>query len=90
LMARVQEPRLANGTSPWRFLWRRLWRLWPMMALGGLIGLPRRRLRSADLHDFLLAALPIIALLPVWWGMFAFPLYIRAWTFTCVLVCNAA
>lgn len=90
LMARVQEPRLANGTSPWRFLRRRLWRLWPMMALGGLIGLPRLWLRSADLHDFLLAALPNMALLPVRWGMFAFPLNIPAWTITCELVCNAA
>lgn len=90
LMARVQEPRLANGTSPWRFLQRRLWRLWPMMALGGLIGMPRLWLRSADLPNFLLAAVPNMALLPVWWWTFVFPLNIPAWTITCELACNAA
>jgi len=90
LMARVQEPRLAHRTSPWRFLRRRLWRLWPMMALGGLIGLPRLWLRSTDMPNFLLAALPNMALLPVWWWTFAFPLNIPAWTITCELACNAA
>ncbi|MBB3954723.1 acyltransferase family protein [Novosphingobium sediminicola] len=90
LMARVQEPRLDHGAAPWSFLRRRFWRLWPMMALGGLIGLPRLWLRSADLPNFLLAALPNMALLPVWWWTFAFPLNIPAWTMTCELACNAA
>lgn len=90
LMARVQEPRLAAGASPWAFLPRRWWRLWPMMALGGVIGLPRLWLRTGDWPNFLMTALPNLALLPVWWGNFAFPLNIPAWTITCELACNAA
>lgn len=90
LMTRVQEPRLAHGASPLRFLRRRLWRLWPMMALGGLIGMPRLWLKSGGTLDFLMTALPNMALLPVWWWTFAFPLNIPAWTMSCELACNAA
>lgn len=90
LMARVQEPRLTDGAAPWAFLRRRFWRLWPMMALGGVIGMPRLWLHSANLYNFLLAAVPNMALLPVWWWTFAFPLNIPAWTMACELACNAA
>jgi hypothetical protein len=57
---------------------------------GRLIGMPRLWLRSADLPNFLLAAVPNMALLPVWWWTFVFPLNIPAWTITCELACNAA
>lgn len=90
LMARVQEPRLAQGAAVWSFLRRRFWRLWPMMALGAVVGMPRLWLNSVNFYNFLLAAVPNMALLPVWWWTFAFPINIPAWTITCELACNAA
>jgi peptidoglycan/LPS O-acetylase OafA/YrhL len=89
LMASVQEPRLAAGAAPLRFMVKRIWRLWPMMALGGAIGLPRLWLRSAGWEDFLTVAGLNLALLPVWGRMFVFPLNIPAWTILCELGCNA-
>jgi peptidoglycan/LPS O-acetylase OafA/YrhL len=88
LMARVQEPRLAAGAEPIRFMAKRIWRLWPMMALGGVIGLPRLWSRSTGWEDFLTVAGLNLALLPVWGRMFVFPLNIPAWTILCELACN--
>lgn len=39
VMARTYEPRMA-GNGRWKFLRARLWRLWPLMAFGTLLGLP--------------------------------------------------
>jgi peptidoglycan/LPS O-acetylase OafA/YrhL len=86
LMAYAQEARL---TQPVRFMARRYLRLWPVMALGGLIGLPRLFALSDSVADFAAAAVLNLALLPVWWGTFAFPLNIPAWTIFYELVANA-
>jgi len=90
LMTRVQEQRLAAGASPWRFMVKRYWRLWPMMALGGLIGLPRWYLHARGTFDFLWVALANLALVPVPWHIFVTPLNVPAWTITCELLCNLA
>ena len=90
LMARVQEPRLAAGLAPWRFMTKRYGRLWPMMAAGGLIGLPMQYLRSNGLGEFAVVSVANLALLPVWGQMFVFPLNIPAWTIFSQVVCEGS
>jgi peptidoglycan/LPS O-acetylase OafA/YrhL len=90
LMARTQQSRMEAGASPWAFLGKRYRRLWPMMALGGLIGLPRLWLLSHGAVDFALTAGANLLLLPVPGHQFVFPLNVPAWTIACELLCNAA
>jgi len=92
LMARVQEPRFASGKlQPWPFIAKRYRRLWPMMAAGGVIGLPFLWIRTTGIDQFLLVAAFNLALLP-WFGMRweVFPLNIPAWTIFFELVANVA
>lgn len=89
LMARTQEARLASGAEPWRFLAGRYRRLWPMMALGVPLGVPRLFLVTPAWGEFALAVAFNLALLPVWFGRFAFPVNIPAWTIFYELVANA-
>ena len=86
LMAFAQEARIAQ---PLAFMVKRYKRLWPTMAIGGLIGLPRLWLRSQGALAFTGTAAANLALLPVWFGPFAFPLNIPAWTIFYELVANA-
>ena len=90
LMARVQEPRLAGGMNGRQFLTTRYKRLWPMMALGALIGLPLQYFRSHNIAEFAEVSALNLALLPAWWQFFAFPLNIPAWTIFAQLVCEAS
>jgi len=90
LMTRVQEERLVKGLSPWSFMIKRYARLWPMMALGGLIGLPRLFIRDHSWWDALWVATANLALLPVPGHQFVTPLNVPAWTITCELICNYA
>lgn len=85
LMASTQEARISH---PLPFITRRYRRLWPTMALGGLIGLPRLFLQSRTLTDFAATAAANLAMLPVWWRQFAFELNIPAWTIFYELVAN--
>jgi peptidoglycan/LPS O-acetylase OafA/YrhL len=85
----VQEPRLAGGLSPWRFLGHRYRRLWPTMAAGALLGLPGQWLRSRGPVDFILVSVLNLALVPVPAHPFVFPLNIPAWTIFYELVANA-
>ena len=85
LMAYAQEPRLGAGGP---FMIKRYKRLWPTMALGGVIGLPRLWIKSADPGTFLATAAANLALLPAWWAPFAFALNIPAWTIFYELVAN--
>lgn len=88
LMVRAQEEKLAAGASPWRFMARRYWRLWPTMAAGGLLGLPRLFIRARSLADALWVGAANLALLPVPWHRFVFPLNVPAWTIFAELTCN--
>lgn len=90
LMARVQEPRLAQGLAPLGFMAKRYRRLWPMMAAGGLIGLPMEYLRANGFGEFALVSAANLALLPVWGQMFVFPLNIPAWTIFSQVVCEGS
>jgi peptidoglycan/LPS O-acetylase OafA/YrhL len=85
LMAFAQEARM-GGAKP--FLTKRYRRLWPTMALGGAIGLPRLFVQSRSLADFAATAVANLAMLPVWWRQFAFELNIPAWTIFYELVAN--
>jgi peptidoglycan/LPS O-acetylase OafA/YrhL len=86
LTARVQEPRFARqGVKPLAFLARRYARMWPMMAAGGVLGLAMQWQRSPALDqggiwDFVWVSAANLALLPVPWHYFVFPLNIPAWT----------
>ncbi len=86
LMAYAQEARISE---PAHFMVKRYTRLWPTMALGGVIGLPRLYLKSAGLGEFLATALANLALIPAWWAKFVFALNIPAWTIFYELIANA-
>ena len=89
LMVGRQETALAAGDSALRFMWRRALRMWPMMLLAGLIGLPLEWLRTGGGAIFAEIAAANLLLLPVWWAPFLFPLNIPAWTVLAELVANA-
>lgn len=86
LMVFAQEARI---TEPARFIVKRYKRLWPTMAIGAMIGLPRLWLRSQSVLEFAGTAAANLALLPVWFGTFAFPLNIPAWTIFYELAANS-
>lgn len=88
LMARTQEIRLADGLNPWRFMVTRYRRLWPMMAAGGLIGIPMQYLRSQGLWHFVWVTSANMLLIPVPFQPFIFPLNIPAWTIFFEMVAN--
>ena len=85
LMAYAQETRVKD---PAGFMAKRYLRLWPTMALGGVIGLPRLFIKSASLGGFFATAIANLALLPAWWGKFVFALNIPVWTIFYELVAN--
>lgn len=90
LMARTYGARLANGRlSGWQFLHLRYRRLWPVMAVGGLIG--AGYLWSATQDPWLFAALFIanLALLPVSFQQELYPLNVPAWSVFLELAANA-
>jgi peptidoglycan/LPS O-acetylase OafA/YrhL len=89
LMARTQEARFAGGRAAWRFIAKRIRRLWPMMALGSLIGAPVLYLRADSLGHFLRLAIPNFLLLPSSFNNLVYPLNIPAWTIFYELLANA-
>lgn len=91
LMARITEPRLADGMAPQQFMVARYKRFWGMVALGSLIGLPYLWVRSgAEWWPFLPALIANFALLPWPVANLLFALNIPAWTIFAELVANAA
>ncbi len=90
LMVRVTEPKLAGGAPLFAWLRGRYWRFWPMMALGGLIGLPYLYERCGGPSDFALAAGANFLLLPYPCDRLIFPLNVPAWTILAELIANAA
>ena len=88
LMARTQEPRLAAGQNPFKFIIKRYQRLWPMMAAGSLPGVPMQYLRSTGLWHFLWVTAANLLLIPVPYQPFVFPLNIPAWTIFFELTAN--
>jgi peptidoglycan/LPS O-acetylase OafA/YrhL len=88
VMARTYEPRLARGLAPLHFLFARYRRLWPVMAIGGVIGLPKLLLDGPDFATFATAAGFNLLLLPVPREGVAFPLNIPAWSIFFELTAN--
>ena len=89
LMTRTQEWRFTGVAAAWQFMTARIGRLWPMMALGGLIGAPVLFYRTGDLGHFLSLAIPNLLLLPASFMNVSYPLNIPAWTIFYELVANA-
>lgn len=80
VMARTYEDRMASGLSPLSFFVTRYRRLWPIMAIGGAIGLPRLFLVAPDTTSFAIAAGFNLLLLPIPAKDLAFPLNFPAWS----------
>lgn len=87
VMARTYEPRMARGLSPISFFLARYRRLWPIMAVGGLIGLPKLWL-DPPVIGFAVAAVFNLLLLPIPAVGVAFPLNIPAWSIFFELTAN--
>lgn len=88
VMARTYEPRLARGLSPVTFFFARYRRLWPVMAIGSAIGLPKLFLETPDIWAFLAIATLNLALLPIPTEGPGFPLNIPAWSIYFELTAN--
>lgn len=88
VMARVYEGRLAGGLSALTFFAARYRRLWPIMAIGGAIGLPRLFIVAPDFTNFAVAASFNLLLLPFPARDLAFPLNFPAWSICCELTVN--
>lgn len=80
VMGRTYEGRMAGGLRPWRFLWARYRRLWPVMAAGTALGAPllANELGQTDLIPVI--ALANLLLLPVLTGSLIFPVNAAAWS----------
>ena len=88
VMARTYEARLARGLPARTFFLARYRRLWPVMAIGSAIGLPKLFLEAPDLAAFVLAASFNLLLLPMPATGVAFPLNIPAWSIFFELTAN--
>jgi peptidoglycan/LPS O-acetylase OafA/YrhL len=88
VMARTYEKRFAEGFTVGRFMVVRYWRLWPIMAVGSLLGVPKLLSETNELTGFFLAAACNLLLLPVPAPYLAFPLNIPAWSIFFELAAN--
>lgn len=88
VMARTYERRFAGGFTAGRFMIARYWRLWPIMAVGSLIGVPKLLSETTDWSGFAVSAGFNLLLLPVPASYLAFPLNIPAWSIFFELVAN--
>ena len=88
VMARGFEARMAAGLNVPHFIWGRYTRMWPIMAVGGLIGLPLLWLRVGSPLQFAGIATANMLLLPVSFQRETFPLNVPAWTIFFILLGN--
>ena len=90
VMARTYERRFGEGLAAFGFLWGRLRRLWPPMALGGLIGIPllASRLGGALAGNWGIVAALNLMLIPTPIGNVVFPLNGPAWSIFFELFAN--
>lgn len=90
VMARTYEPRLRAGMSGFKFLAARYKRLWPTMALGGVLFLPflAEGTRGQDLVLWHVALVNLLLLPSPWSGNY-FALNVPAWSIFFELVANA-
>lgn len=88
VMARTYEPRFARGLGGTAFLVARYRRLWPVMAVGSLIGLPKLIVELRDPAAILFGGGLNLLLLPLPMAGLAFPLNIPAWSIFFELIAN--
>ena len=89
VMARTYEPRMQDGLASATFFFARLKRLWPTMALGGLLFLPYLAEGSrGEIYDPLAVIALNLLLLPSPWTNNAFPLNVPAWSIFYELLAN--
>jgi len=88
VMARTYERRLAAGFSASQFFFARYRRLWPTMAIGGLLFLPFLYAAAPDGVLFTAMALLNLALVPTLAASDIFPLNVPAWSVFYELVAN--
>lgn len=89
VMARTYEPRFARGLSPLAFFAARFWRLWPVMAVGAVIGLLFALSAGTPTLSALLMFATTLAFIPLP-GVDPFPLNRPAWSIFFELVANVA
>ncbi|WP_158241454.1 acyltransferase [Novosphingobium sp. TH158] len=91
VMARTYEARLANGMPARRFFIARYKRLWPTMALGGVLFIPflAEGTRGEDLVLWKVALVNLVLLPNPWAGNY-FALNVPGWSIFFELVANAA
>ncbi len=90
LMARTYGSRLEHGLGTSLFLMLRYRRLWPVMAIGSLIGAPYLWSHTHDLSLFSVLFICNILLLPVSFERELFPLNVPAWSVLLELIANFA
>ncbi len=88
VMARSFESKPATAQAAGKFILDRYLRMLPIMALGGVIGLPLLWYRVHDAGQFAAIALANLLLLPVSFQREAFPLNVPAWTIIYILLGN--
>lgn len=89
VMARTYESRMQAGLGSAAFLMIRSKRMWPTMAIGGLIGIPYLWYIAPDSGHFLFSFVMNIALLPAPLNRELFPLNGPTWSIFFELVANA-
>jgi peptidoglycan/LPS O-acetylase OafA/YrhL len=88
VMVRGFEQKVAGRPGPLKFFLGRYRRMWPVMAVGGLIGLPLLYMRMPDFGHFAIVAGANLLLLPTPFGGEAYPLNVPAWTIFFILLGN--
>ena len=88
VMAKSFERKPPAAQPVLRFSLDRYARMWPVMAVGGLIGWPLLHLRLPDDARFWPIALANLLLLPVSFQREAYPLDVPAWTILYILLGN--
>jgi peptidoglycan/LPS O-acetylase OafA/YrhL len=88
VMARTYEHRFATGYTTRQFMVARFWRLWPVMAIGGLIGAPMVLIEFGFSTQAFIVAAANILLIPVLGMNILFPANGAAWTIVGELLAN--
>lgn len=70
VLARAYDARFAGGLSPFAFLWQRIKRLWPVMAIGILSGAAMAYAKGIGVPELTIRTISQILFLPVMAGPF--------------------
>ena len=90
VMSRTYEHRFASGFGAARFMAARYRRLWPIMAIGALIGAPWLFPQLPDPAQFSTVVIANLLLVPAAVGGVLYPLNVAAWSILAELGANLA